>query len=208
MQNEATFLKDNRDALKNFRTTEEAAQQLVQIMGTPEQQRQMLLETLHTCKARRLIQQYTREIIQAEIAICMESELYKQKEDLMRVIALEFDDLKTRMKEWSPGAENVKVSSVRKDSFHSLAEIRDIIIKNIDAIQSYFEGRRVPLSALIDHLRIYTKLRPGDNKILPNNSIRWNKQVSNAIKKQDWPKSPFKLVSRGHYEIEYWKSAP
>lgn len=69
-----------------------------------------------------------------------------------------------------------------KESYHSAAEVKTVIVNNIDSIYEYFGERDFSLSAFTDHLKSYVTLREHDyTPHLVHN--RWEQQVCHAIRK-------------------------
>lgn len=196
------------------RQNKEAIHQLVSsVIGTPEQQREalkkILLENLHSSKARKLIMKYCTEYVESQLKKQIESILLEQQELIRRTVKTELEKAKAELHSLAVTEQATKEKYRKKPSYHSLEEIRALVTHNIDAIQSYFKGREICARALFDHLETYTELRPGDRELLTNGNLRWNQQVGNAVRDTDWPDSPFRRSNRrGYYELEYWKSAP
>lgn len=205
----------NSEALTEVeRKKKEVIHRLVSsVIGTPDQQREalkaILLENLHSSKARKLIMKYCTEYVESRLKKQLESILQEQQDLIRRTVKSELDQAKTELRSFAVTDQATEEKRETKPNYHSLVEIRALVTKNIDAIQDYFQGRDVCARALFDHLETYTELRPGDREVLTNGNLRWNQQVGNAVRDTEWPDSPFKRSNRrGYYEIEYWKTAP
>lgn len=205
------YLRSNTAAKELIQryAVEAVRDELATIDSTLSQQISDMTELITNAKQR--IKQYALEALKDELA-----ELQRSVDSLVNDLAdvtLEGlqeirDDLS---KQFAVNSEAIKAEAKalreKELDFHSVLEIRAIIDNNIDKIQSYFKDRPIHLGVLIDHLQIYTQLRPGDTFMSNGKVARWDKQVCNAITKGGWPTNPFVKTSRGVYRIEYWKKA-
>lgn len=214
MQAKSTPSTDSEVLTKFEQQDKEVIYRLISdVMGTPAQQKEvlksLLLQNLHSFKAKRLIMQYCAEYIEVRLKKHIESDLHAQQELIRKTLTSELDKAKAELRALTMTGQAAEKQCDKKPNYHSTIEIRELIMNNIDAIYSYFRGREICASALFDHLQTYTELRPGDKIIRANGNVKWNHQVSNAIRSAEWPESPFKKSTRrGYYELEYWKSAP
>ena len=220
-RNPSNTMEDLSEPIVNSDSTSESEQHnkevihrlVSSVIGTPEQQREalkgILLESLHSSKARKLMMKYCTEYVESRLKKQLESILQEQQDLIRRTVKSELDQAKAELRSFAVTDQATEEKCDTKQNYHSLVEIRALVTENIDAIQNYFQGRDVCARALFDHLETYTELRPGDREVLTNGNLRWNQQVGNAVRDTEWPDSPFKRSNRrGYYEIEYWKAAP
>ena len=81
-----------------------------------------------------------------------------------------------------------------KKPYHTVPEIRQLIMDNLVALKLRFRNREIRIEVFRFVLSEYTELRPGDEELNGDSSYarpRWDAQVANAI--TQWPadQSPF-----------------
>ena len=88
-----------------------------------------------------------------------------------------------------------------KESYHTVAEIKDAIANNIDSIYEYFKERAFSLAAFTDHLKSYVTIREHDyTPHLSHN--RWEQQVNSTIRVVKLPDHDIAHTGRrGYYTI-------
>lgn len=87
---------------------------------------------------------------------------------------------------------NQKPISGTSKNYHSAVEIKMLIMNNIAEIRDWFGEREFDIASFRDFLARKTTLRHGDLEPLSSekNGIRWNTQVTNALKLEHWPDCP------------------
>lgn len=89
--------------------------------------------------------------------------------------------------------------------YHTVREIRDLIMKHLDEWREFAFGKDFPLAALRFFLRTKVEMRPGDVEIAKNGNgeMRFDAQVGNALSVDHWPECPFIRSSRiGHWKFK------
>ena len=139
MREIATVLIEQR--LDEIQEAQEALIRLhiSKMIGDPREQResikQIMIEALHSQKARRVMAAYARE---------------------------EVEKAKSREEQAATGGKRV---AAEKPAYHRSPEIRLLISTNITAIRAYFGTREVTFATICDHLQSYTTLLEGDNQV-------------------------------------------
>jgi hypothetical protein len=81
-----------------------------------------------------------------------------------------------------------KINTVNVKSYHSIPEIRLLILTHIDAIKKEIGNVSFDLSVLRFVLKKHTKLRSKDEEWMENSGCeRFDNQISNAIRSDGWP---------------------
>jgi hypothetical protein len=87
--------------------------------------------------------------------------------------------------------------------FHSLPEIRELILLNLDHFRNEFDYEPFRMQAVIHCLRKLMVLRPADLEILGEGKFRLDMQISGAIR--TWDQSPF-VVGEDCIHHLYWRA--
>ena len=70
--------------------------------------------------------------------------------------------------------------------FHSIPEIRNIIIKNLDDLRNELGDDEFDIQVFRFVFKKYMALRPDDFEFVADRQMRWERQVSNAIRPEAW----------------------
>ena len=102
---------------------------------------------------------------------------------------------------------STKPATVQRN-YHTQAEIRRLIINNIDHLCDELGTQTFDLGAIRYLLSKLTTLRPGDHELMncsDHPRPRWEDQVGQVVANQAWPNqdNPFERVKgrRGHYRL-------
>ena len=90
--------------------------------------------------------------------------------------------------------------------FHSLGEIRHLILLNLDHFKCEFDYEPFRMQAVIHCLRKLMVLRPADLEVLADSKFRLDIQISCAIRGKEWKESPF-LIGADCIHHLYWKTS-
>lgn len=87
--------------------------------------------------------------------------------------------------------------SAKSKQFHTVPEIRLLIAQNIDKLKNEFGDSEFDIAILRYMLRKMALLREQDLEIVDKSTIRFDMQVTNAVRSSGWPPGGCPIQSTG-----------
>jgi hypothetical protein len=91
----------------------------------------------------------------------------------------------------------IQSQNISIKSFHSIPEIRNIIKKNLENLMTDLRDDEFDIQVFRFVLKRYMALRPDDFEVVADRQMRWERQVSAAIRPESWGSGcPFAHASK------------